>query len=455
MNFDNVLFELAGKEITIGILLVLGVIALALAVVYLLVRFKYLPAFCERNKISTSWRKRISISTGVISLTLFSIALVWQVDLNYSLQITENLQISVLRILEILLVLELAQFLDMTINRSVISSQSNREKESEQVQLLEDHDKQGTSISRSIQWALYILAIIVILRSLNVDPFLFDVPGGKDNAQIDFTLTDIFYAVLLIMIARIFSWFITQVLLFRYYHARSVDPGARFAINQIIRYFIYVVAVLIVLQNWGFNLTVILGGIAALLVGIGLGLQETFNDLMSGLVLLFERSIEVGDVIETNNDVGIVRKIGVRASTVETRDNIFMIVPNSKLVHSPIVNWSEMDQKARFNVEVGVAYGSDTQLVKKLLLKAADNCPYVLKYPQPLVMFKNFGDSSLVFHLYFWSRNFLIIENVKSDIRFDIDRLFREHGVRIPFPQRDVHLYKGDSDVSDQLTSDK
>ena len=180
-----------------------------------------------------------------------------------------------------------------------------------------------------------------------------------------------------------------------------------------------------------------------MLVGIGLGLQQTFNDLISGIILLFERSVEVGNVVELNGGmIGTVRRIGLRTSLIETRENISVIVPNSKLITDIVTNWSHNDDKARFLIQIGVAYGTDTQLVKKLLLKIARDNVYVLSNPGPTVRFTNFGDSSLDFNLIFWSRNFLVIEDIKSDLRFEINQVFLDNKINIPFPQRDVWIRK-------------
>ncbi|MEM1122094.1 MAG: mechanosensitive ion channel domain-containing protein, partial [Bacteroidota bacterium] len=191
------------------------------------------------------------------------------------------------------------------------------------------------------------------------------------------------------------------------------------------------------------NMTVLWGGLAALLVGVGLGLQQTFNDLFSGLVLLFERGIEVGEILEIDGEVGSLKKIGLRTSVIESRDNITIIVPNSKLVVSNVINWTHYDNKVRFRISVGVAYGSDTALVKKILLKTAKAHPNILKRPAPYVRFTDFGNSSLDFELLFFSKKFITIEDIKSDLRFEIDQKFREAGVTIPFPQRDIWI-RGD-----------
>jgi small-conductance mechanosensitive channel len=176
---------------------------------------------------------------------------------------------------------------------------------------------------------------------------------------------------------------------------------------------------------------------------VGLGLQETFKDLFSGVILLFERRAEVGDVVEVDGLIGTVKRIGVRTSLVETRDNIVVIVPNSRLIVQHFVNWSHNDNKARFYIQVGVAYGSDTELVRQLLLDIARSNAEVIRHPAPFVRFVDFGNSSLDFQLHFWSHEFIRIEDVKSDMRFKIDQAFRENGVTIPFPQRDVWMKGG------------
>ncbi|MBT8189983.1 MAG: mechanosensitive ion channel, partial [Bacteroidia bacterium] len=190
----------------------------------------------------------------------------------------------------------------------------------------------------------------------------------------------------------------------------------------------------------GINMTLPLGGAAALLVGIGLGLQQTFNDFISGIVLLFERSVSVGDVLEFEGTVGTIKEIGLRSSIVETRENISLIVPNHLLVNNKVINWTHFSDKVRFEINIGVAYGSDAALVKKILLDIADQNPYVLQYPSPIVRLKQFGESSLDFTLYFFSRNYMVIEDIKSDIRLEINRMFNEFNITIPFPQRDVHM---------------
>ena len=165
-------------------------------------------------------------------------------------------------------------------------------------------------------------------------------------------------------------------------------------------------------ETLGIQMTVLWGGAAALLVGVGLALQQTFNDLISGIILLFERSIEVGDVVNVSGMIGTVKRIGLRTSIVESVDNVTLLVPNSKFINEQVINWSHFDEKVRFKVSVGVAYGSDTKLVRKLLSKVAQENIYVLEYPSPFVRFVDFGSSSLDFQLFFYSRNLIVIEAV-------------------------------------------
>jgi len=137
-----------------------------------------------------------------------------------------------------------------------------------------------------------------------------------------------------------------------------------------------------------------------------------------------------------------VKNIGFRTTKIENRDNIIMIIPNSRFIGENVINWSHIEQKTRFSVDVGVAYGSDVELVKKVLLECAYKHQEVTDYPKPFVRFLDFGNSSLDFQLYFWTDNAFRVENIKSDLRFAINNIFKKNGITIPFPQRDVHIKK-------------
>ncbi len=226
-----------------------------------------------------------------------------------------------------------------------------------------------------------------------------------------------------------------------------LDAAGYWSVYQIVRYFVWVIVTILILDTAGIEVSVLLASMAALLIGVGFGIQYIFGDIVSGIVILFEKNIKIGDVLELDDHtVGKVLEIGLRTSKIITRDDIIMIIPNSKFVNDRIINWSNMDSKTRFSVGVGVAYGSDVQLVSRLLLEAARENARIADNPPPFVRFQDFGESSLDFKVYFWVVDSFLVENIKSDLRFAIDRKFRDSQVVVPFPQRDVHIKSRPSD---------
>ncbi|MEQ8768315.1 MAG: mechanosensitive ion channel [Planctomycetota bacterium] len=224
----------------------------------------------------------------------------------------------------------------------------------------------------------------------------------------------------------------------------NLDAGLRYTITTMVGYFfvglgIYLALIQLVnLESLGYV-------VAALSVGIGFGLQEIVSNFVSGIILLFERPLRVGDIIEVGGQEGIVRRIDIRATTLQTRDNLWLLVPNKDLVTKEVINFVYTDAKLRIRITVGVAYGSDTALVRKVLLEVADNDGRVLERPAPDVYFVDFGSSSLDFVLLVWVSDSLPKERIASDLRFAIDAAFRRHGIRIPFPQRDLHIVSADA----------
>jgi len=248
------------------------------------------------------------------------------------------------------------------------------------------------------------------------------------------TILILFLATLLVMrlVKRVFRARVNN---------KEFDPGRSHAILQILKYVVYIAILMISFEIVGIKLTLLLAGSAALLVGLGLGLQQIFQDIMSGVAILFEGSLKVGDVVEIqDNLVGRVIEIGLRTSKLETRDNIVMVVPNSKFVSDIVINWSHIEKRTRFHIDVGVAYGSDVEKVSRVLLQCANVDEKVSAMPKPFVRFNDFGNSSLDFQLYFWTTETFQVEYIKSEIRYKIDAAFRANGIHIPFPQRDVHI---------------
>ena len=247
--------------------------------------------------------------------------------------------------------------------------------------------------------------------------------------------------VLIALLAWSFSWLLKKAVVYRK-NITELEKGRRLSVAKLLQYIIWVIAVLIGLESAGIQITVLLAGSAALSVGIGLGLQEVFKDSVSGVILLFDGTIRVSDIIEVEGQVGRVTEIRLRASEMETREGIIMIIPNSRFITGNVVNWTHNHKLTRFSVVVGVAYGSDVEKVRSVLIECAKQHPEVVKNPEPFVFFSDFADSQLTFTLQFFSRSVFRIEHVKSEIRFSIDKAFRESDITIPFPQRDLHIRK-------------
>lgn len=218
----------------------------------------------------------------------------------------------------------------------------------------------------------------------------------------------------------------------------AIEEGRRYTIVQISKYLIYTVAFVIALETIGVKVTAILAASTALFVGLGLGLQDAFKDLSSGVIILMERTLSVGDIIQMGEQIGKVESVGLRTTAVRTRDDILIIMPNHKMTNETVINLTHSEDTTRFSVRVGVAYGTDTAQVKQILQQIAADHPESDPMHDPQVILKDFGDSALIFELFFYTRNLFFVEKIKSEIRFEIDRRFRESSIRIPFPQRTV-----------------
>lgn len=256
----------------------------------------------------------------------------------------------------------------------------------------------------------------------------------------------IFLAWLLFYLtAKLRRWIVYNVL-----SESKIELGVRLAVGTIIRYGVLVLGLIIVMQTVGINLSTLTVLAGALGVGIGFGLQNITNNLVSGIIILFERPIKVGDRIQVGDVNGDVISISMRSTTVVTNDNISVIVPNSEFISSTVVNWSHTDRNVRFNIPVGVSYKEDPEAVKKILLEVADIEEGVLKSPKPDVLFDEFADSSLNFKLRVWTSTYITTPGVlKSRLYFEIFRKFKENKIEIPFPQRDLHIKDTEFRVSE------
>ncbi|MCF6366897.1 MAG: mechanosensitive ion channel [Bacteroidales bacterium] len=256
-----------------------------------------------------------------------------------------------------------------------------------------------------------------------------------------FKLSNLLLILVIFLGTKILLWIVKSSFK-RKTRNRKDEKGNYLAIYQLIKYFAWVVAIIFIIETLGIDVTVLIAGSAALLVGIGMGLQQTFNDFISGIILLSEGSIKVGDVLEINGDVVIVKHIGIRTSKVINREDIIIIVPNSLITSNSVINWSHQSEMSRFSVEVGVAYGSDIDLVINILEESAKEHKKVANDHKIEARFLDFADSSLNFQILFFSEDVFRIEGIKSDIRKIIYKKFIENNIKIPFPQMDVHLDK-------------
>jgi small-conductance mechanosensitive channel len=237
----------------------------------------------------------------------------------------------------------------------------------------------------------------------------------------------------------------TKRFLFNRVLAQSgLDRALQYAIAQIIANVVLVVGVLIVLENTGIHLGALTVFAGAVGVGVGFGLQNIASNFISGLVILAERPITIGDRVEVAGITGQVHQIRARSTVIRTNDNIMMIVPNTKFIDSPVTNWTYGDPRVRFRIPVGVAYGSDISKVREALLAAGRENPNTLKDPAPSVFLKKFGDNSIDFQLVVWSSEMSARPSrYRSDLNFAIEQKFREAGIEIAFPQRDLHIRDG------------
>jgi potassium-dependent mechanosensitive channel len=227
------------------------------------------------------------------------------------------------------------------------------------------------------------------------------------------------------------------------YRRRGVEEGVQYAINRLIHYAVIALGLLWAIDNLGVSITGFAALGALIGVGLGFGLQNIVQNFVSGLIMLLERPVKRGDFVVVGDTRGTVREIRARATVVTTLDNVDILVPNAQFISEEVVNQTFDDRNLRIRVRVGVAYGSDTALVRETLERVSMKHPSVLQDRPAVVLFDDFGDSSLDFSVLIWVGDPLIQNRVASDIRFEIDRAFREAGIEIPFPQRDLHLKSG------------
>jgi small-conductance mechanosensitive channel len=288
-------------------------------------------------------------------------------------------------------------------------------------------------------------SLLTRVKSFVETPFL-----KIGEAQI--TLLSVIYFVILLLLLiyvsrKVRRWLVDKVLA-----RRGVELGVREATGTILRYLLLFFGLLVILQTIGIDLTALSILTGAVGLGIGFGLQNIANNFISGLIILFERPVTIGDRIAVGDVEGDVIRVGARSTTVVTNDNIDIIIPNSKLITENVVNWTHTDRKVRFRIPVSVAYKTDVRLVERVLLEAAKAVPDVLENPAPVVRFIEFGDDGLIFELRAWSTTLLHRRGkLVSQINFAIHDKFREHEIEVPYPQRDIHIRSSAVDLSPEV----
>ena len=258
------------------------------------------------------------------------------------------------------------------------------------------------------------------------------------------TVGVVLYVILLLLLLVTLSKWLQKWLVNLLFVHHSVEEGTALAISSLVRYVLIFIGLIVILQSTGVDLSSLTVLAGALGIGVGFGLQNIAGNVVSGLIILFERPIKVGDRIEVGTITGDVLRISLRATVVRTNDNIDIIVPNSEFITSRVINWSYTDRDVRFSFPVGVSYNANPETVMAILTEVAAEHPGVLTKPEPEVIFEEFGESSLNFVLRVWSREYITRPlSLRSELNISMMKKFKEHGIEVPYPQRDIHIRDG------------
>ncbi|MFV8279966.1 mechanosensitive ion channel family protein [Christiangramia marina] len=264
--------------------------------------------------------------------------------------------------------------------------------------------------------------------------FSYQIGGDDVKITVGMVIIVILSFLLTSVALRLIRSFITSKLM-------DEDKLKFISVFKFIKYFVYLTVILITLSSTGVDVTILLTASAALFVGLGLALQELFQDVIGGIFIILDKSLLVGDIIEMDGRVARVFEIKLRTTRALTRDDKVMIIPNHKFISDTVFNYTQNHKTTRESVKVGVAYGSDVEKVRTILLECAKEQKGILKKPEPFVLFEDFGDSALMFALHFYVSDSFVDPKVKSELRFKINDKFRLNNITIPFPQRDVHMF--------------
>ncbi len=294
----------------------------------------------------------------------------------------------------------------------------------------------------------FIPLILFIALSLSLDfllgtrlgKYLFWLESGITIGGTKITIINVVYLIIFLIFFTFVSRIIRRALQDRVLPRTRLDIGARASFINIVIYTFWILAIYTGINILGINLSSLAFMAGALGVGIGFGLQNIINNFVSGIILLFDPSIQVGDMVQIGEDWGTVKKINIRTTIVQSFDNAALIIPNSQMLSNRVTNWSFEDPKVRRQVDVGVAYGSEVQKVRTILLKIVNDMTEIMNDPAPRVDFMDFADSALIFRVRFWIASPEFWLPAPTELRFKIDEEFKKNGIEIAFPQQDIHI---------------
>lgn len=423
----DTLFTLSGFDITLSdVLLCLFIIGLTIWAYLKFSAYQFYnsdtygfdPALHQGYKVRLAFSLLFLSATFILRVLRFDFVLL---DFN-------EFSIFLSHLLEILSLFSIALLIDWLISHLFIKRRfKNREKPKSASTKSKGIGEQKAT--RLVRYIVYLYLVQILIRRLDLD-FILLQREIKDEL---FTvhISDLIIAIMIMMSAKIFVWFFTQVTLYRMYKSKNMDEGTQIAINQLVTYLIYIIAILFALNRLVSDMRIIYGASAALLVGMGMGLKQTFNDFLSGLIILFERSIKVGDILEFEGQMGKILDIGLRASRIKTEKGVTVLIPNSLLVNQPVTNWSHFNELVRFNVTIAVQQQSDPEIVTSLMLQAAKDIPEIKSQPAPWVLFNEINENNLVFSLYFYSDKVLTARETQSKVRLKILHALNENGISL------------------------
>lgn len=423
------LLEYGSFYISVSDIVLLLLAAAAVVIIYLISK-RRLHAYTLRHSTVQADEPLNQRRLIALCVLLWIIISVFILRLDYEIVPDKLFGLSVSRVLMAVFIVVLSRLLDSIISKRI---------DEELIKNAPSRRKTERNGSRLAQYIILLLSFYLIIKNFEFLNFTF-YKVWAHNQSIDISLSNIVVAILVLLSARLIIWLLTNLFFFNFYQNKQIASGKRYAYNQLLSYLIYFFGILFALQLIGVNMTLVWTGAAALLVGIGIALQQTISDFFSGIVLLFERSVKVGDFLELDSVSGTLKRIGLRSSLIETLDNKLLIVPNSQLVNNRVTNKSNTHKSTRFSVSVGVAYGSDPRQVEQILLAVAEAHKDIPQYPIPFVRFQDFGESALLFELFAFTKTSVLLGDIRSDLRYAIHDQLVQHNIEIPFPQRDVWI---------------